>query len=75
MFSWRSIVRVALRDTGRAMPEESMTPVRWFVIEYRTGTRAPNQPEDGFAARSEAIAWHRDRMGGDMRYVFAEERR
>jgi hypothetical protein len=56
------------------MSDQSTTPVRWFIIEYRTGTLAEDQPEDGFATRGEAIAWHRDRMGGDMRYVFAEER-
>jgi hypothetical protein len=56
------------------MSHGSMTRLRWFIGEYRTGDRAKNQPVDGFAARDDALAWHRDHMGGDMRYVFAEER-
>jgi hypothetical protein len=62
-----------LPDTVRAMSEDCTTPIRWFVVEYRTGTRAKNQPSDGFATEGEAIAWHRDFMGGDLRYSFAEE--
>jgi hypothetical protein len=56
------------------MPQAPPTPLRWFILEYRTGDRAENQPLDGFPTKDDAIAWHRDLMGGDMRYVFAEER-
>ncbi len=52
------------------MAEEPTTPHRWSIVEYRTGGRAGNQPMDGFATQDEAEAWHRDQMGGDMRYVF-----
>ncbi len=55
------------------MPDGPTAPERWFLIEYRTGARAANQPVEGFTTKGEAIAWHRDRMGGDMRYVFRSE--
>jgi len=61
-----------LGDTS-FMSEESMTLDRWFIVEYRTGTRAGSQAMDGFATKDEAEAWHRDLMGGDMRYVFRYE--
>ena len=50
-----------------------MSPDRWFIVEYRTGSRAEGQPTDGFATEGDAIAWHRDLMGSDMRYVFRHE--
>jgi hypothetical protein len=55
------------------MPEEATTPDRWLIVEYRTASPVKSQPIDGFATKGEALAWHRDFMGGDLRYVFVCE--